>query len=577
MLTLHEMLLKVQNVLSHASNDFVAKAKARQFLFSVIPLSRIVENYLYDNEGRPQSLEKFKMMRFIYDNLPQRLLLKCSRKTLKSTLISNVIAVNMFRYSYYKMLYIAPQELSTKGFSNQYLNARLDSPPLKKILAGFEKNDVFEKILKDTSSSVILRYCSEDATRIRGPATDQNIMDEVQDISFEVLPIIKETMALSHIKREVFAGTPLTTDNTINELWKVSSQCEWYVKCTGCNHWNSLTLDNEPVKMILKEGISCSKCSKLLDTDNGEWVQSNPGKNDLVGYHLAQPILTHFNQDPKEWLEIYNKVHGTGVGRYSPAQVYNEVFGLAYDTGSKPVTEEQLKKLCQLGEMMAIYEKNRSRYQYITCGVDWGVSMDTSRTAVCMGGLRDDWVYEVFFIRVYHDVDYEKHIFEIAALINSVGAFAAADSGPDPARGRKLGDLTSWDKTQLVRYDAGKLMQHYDVPTDSVHRAQNRWCLHRSDTMTFVYDLLKKGQILFPRWEDSSEALNDILNVYVEVRQSAVRRELFYRHPATRPDDFFHALNFAACQAHLLGGDPLLSVASSTDNTSGDFSGGSSG
>jgi len=320
---------KVSDLLKR--KDQKASFLARQWLLLNTPLSKIIELYLYDNEGHIQNLEKFQMMRPIYDQIPRRLLLKCSRKTLKSTLLSNIITLNMVRYNHYKMLYVAPQELSTKYFSNNYLNVRFESPPLKKILHGFIKNDVFEKILNATNSSVILRYCKEDASRIRGPATDHNIHDEIQDILFDVLPIIKETMALSPFKREIFAGTPLTTDNTINVLWKTSNQLEWAMKCESCNHWNTLTEDNEPLKMVQKEGLSCSKCAGLLDSSKGIWVEFNPQKEedrDLVGFHLAQPILTHFNQDPKEWKEIYKKVTNTN---YNIGQIYNEVFGLAYD------------------------------------------------------------------------------------------------------------------------------------------------------------------------------------------------------------------------------------------------------
>ena len=561
---LHELIAKVQDILASPASKEIARAKARQLLFLAAPLSAVIENYLYDNEGRPQSLAKFQMMRPIYDQTPQRLLLKCSRKTLKSTLLSNMIALNMLRYQHYKMLYVAPQELSTKYFSNNYLNVRFESPPLKRAIKGFSRNDVFEKILEDTNSSIILRYCKEDASRIRGPATDENIHDEVQDMLFDALPIIKETMTLSPFKREIFAGTPLTTDNTINELWKASSQCEWATKCSGCGHWNTLTPDNEPMKMVQLKGLSCSKCDALLDTGTGEWVEFNPGKYDLIGYHLAQPILTHFNQDPKEWAEIHKKVWNTGPNKYSQAQIYNEVFGLAFDTGTKPVTEEQLKKLSVLGDMESAYNRNRHRYQYVTCGVDWGVNMETSRTAVVMGGLRDDGVYEVFFARILKDFDYERHVVEIADRVNALGAFCACDAGPDPARGKKLAELTSWQKTQLVRYEDGLLIQQYKSPPNAVHPSQNRWCLHRSDTMTFTFELLKKDKILFPMWEQTSECHSDILNIFIEVKEGVLRQELVYRHPAAKPDDFFHALNFAVCQAHMLGNNPLLSAPSSS-------------
>ncbi len=556
--------------------DFKSKVLARQLMFMHTPLSRVVETYLQDNDGRLQSLNKFPMMRPIYDKMPRRLLLKCSRKTLKSTLLSNLISLNMTRYRHYKMLYVAPQEISAKYFSQHYLDARFKSPGLQKICGRFTKDDVFEKHLEETRSSCILRYAKEDATRIRGPATDQNVLDEVQDINYEILPIIGETMALSEFKREIFAGTPLTTDNTINVLWEKSTQNELATKCTGCNHWNTLTDDNDPLKMIMPHGLSCSKCSRVIDTLTGEWACTNPGKADYVGYHLAQPILPFFNQNLKEWDEIYRKVNNES---YTKAQVYNEVFGLAYDTGSKPMTKEFLQNTsCLLGKMGeihtpgSIYQDHKTKYKICTLGADWGVNMETSRTTVCMGGLRDDMVYEVFFMKVYKDFDYEAQIKDIAAKANRASAFCASDSGPDPNRGIRLAQMTSPTRTQLVRYEHGKFIQRYERPAGAIDWRQNRWCLHRSDTMTFVFNLIKKGKILFPQWEDSGECLMDILNIYTEVKEGSFgRQDLYYRHRPDKPDDFFHALNYAVCQAYVAIGDPVLNAPSSNAEDASDF------
>lgn len=563
------ILDKVQELLARKNKK--AAFIARQLMMMNSPLSALVENYLYNNEGQPQNLNNFPMMRQIYDYMPQRLILKCSRKTLKSTLISNILVLNTIRYNFYKQLYIAPQEATTKYFSNNYLNARFDSPSIKRLTDDWKKYDVFEKILAATNSGVLLRYASEDATRIRGPATDHNILDEVQDILFDVLPIIGETMSLSPYKREIYAGTPLTTTNTINKLWISSNRMEWMMKCTHCNRWNGILEDNEPLKMIQSKGFCCSKCGNVIDSRKGEWVSFSPEQTDLIGYHLAQPMLPQYNESPKEWARIYKKVTDSG---YGVAQIYNEVFGLAYDIGVKPITEEQLRQRCVLGPMiepaqlgttqLAIYEKNKYKYRLFTCGVDWGVNMQTSRTTVCIGAMRDDLVYEVFYMKTYKTFDYEKHITEIAEIANKVHAFCASDSGPDPIRGIKLLQLTGSTRTQLVRYEHGKFIQHTDIPKEAIDPVQNRWCLHRSDTISLTLRMIKEGRILFPRWEDAAEGLRDILSLDIEVKDGLYRQELFYRHDPDLPDDFVHALNFAFCQALVAIGDPLLQGPSSS-------------
>lgn len=542
---------------------------ARQLIFSQLPASHFIENFLNENSGKRQNLDRFPMMRPIYDHLPERLLLKCSRKTLKSTLLSNIIALNMIRWNYYNILYVGPQEKSVQYFSTHYINPRFDSPNIKKLFVkGWEKNDVYGKKLADTNSSVLLRYASEDATRIRGPATDHNIHDEVQDMNWEILPIIRETMALSPYKREYFAGTPLTTDNTINVLWLSSNQMEWATKCTGCNHWNMLVIDNNPRKMIQPNGYCCSRCGKLLDTTQGEWVTTAPTKpGGMIGYHLAQPLLPFFNQDKKEWDKFYLKVTDPNYAEY---QFYNEALGLAFDIGAKPITEAELKALCILGPTkdengnLLILKNSKSRYVRYVVGVDWGVSQVTSRTVACYAGLRNDGILEIFDFKVFKDQGHEEHIKEIADVCNRFQALCACDSGPDPIRGVDLAQQTSPKRTTLVRYENGKLIQRYFIPPGAKDWRQNRYCLHRSDTLSFVFRMLKAGKILFPDWGESKEVLKDILNEFIEVKDNGLVQELAYRHAPSQPDDFLHALNFATITAYSSIGDKILHGPSTT-------------
>jgi hypothetical protein len=533
------------------SPNLKKRFKANQLMLSITPPSYFVENYLETNEGRPQSLAGFGMMRDIYDKPRKKVLLKCSRKTLKSTILSNMIALNMIRWNYFKMLYLGPLESTANYFSANYVVPRFRGSRIKKLLVeGFRKDDIKEKILADTESSILFKYAHDDASRIRGPATDLNMYDEVQDIDKEVLPIVAETMSLSDFQWEIYAGTPLSTGNTIESLWRSSNRMEWATKCGKCNHWNTLTEDNNPMKMIGEHGLLCSKCGHPLDTRNGLWVASHSDDSyDTTGFHLAQPIIPFYNQHPERWSKIYKKVTG---GRYAEYQIYNEVFGISFDTGLKPITEDELRAVCVLGEMsgaagkmdLKIFNERKSRYVTITAGVDWGIN---GKTPICIGGLREDGVYEVFFAHTFHDREYERHIDEMASLIKGVGALTATDAGPDPIRGISLAQKIDVRRVCLVRYDYGKTIQHtYLDPHDW---RNNRWILHKRDSLGFVFSMIKAKKILFPRWEDVSQQMQDILNEDFEVRSSLLADQLFYTHKPDLPDDFLHALNYAACLA----------------------------
>jgi hypothetical protein len=553
MLSLHDSLDNITTLFK--KTDQRSRFLARQLLFLNSPLSKLVELYLYNNEGQPQKLDKFPMMRAIYDGIPRKLLLKCSRKTLKSTLISNIIALNLVRYNNYHMMYVSPDEASSKKFSHDYLKVRLESPPLKRIISKLSRDDVLMKEVDDSKSSIMLTYANEDPDRTRGPSMHSVTYDETQGMNLDILPVIAQTMAILPTKREIFAGTPLTSDNSLSMLWKRAHRLEWLTKCTGCNHWNGLVEENEPMKMIQKKGICCSKCGKILDTSLGKWIDFNPGKHEMMGFHLAQPLIPFYNQDKNQWDEIYLNCYNRD---YSLLRIYNEVFGLSYDIGAKPITEEQLKKLCVLGEMRHIYPNRSYRYVYVVMGVDWGVNPLSSRTVCTLGGMREDGILEIFFIKIFKNTNYEMQIREMADIAKGYQPILITDSGPDPIRGTMLGNLYDPGKTQLAQYREGTITQWTDVPREALNWDQTRWCLNRSNTMGFTMDLLKKGQILFPRWEDSSEAMQDILAIFTEIKEDNLKSRIFYRHG--EPDDFFHTLNYAACAAHLWAGNSFFTT-----------------
>jgi hypothetical protein len=290
----------------------------------------------------------------------------------------------------------------------------------------------------------------------------------------------------------------------------------------------------------------------------------------MTGYHLAQPILPHFNQDPKEWREIYDKVHS---GRYEMRVVMNETLGLTYDIGSKPITKEELIKVCTLGPQfngdnqndLPIFNKNKGRYTLYTMGVDWGVSMAQSRTVATLGAMRTDGVFEVIMAKIYRGFDHEAHIKDIAEKANACNAFCVSDSGPDPIRGIKLCELTSPSRSQLATYRRSKVIQHFE-PGQYDWR-QNRWVLHRSDVISLVIRQIKAGKILFPQWDDVAEYMQDLMNIFVEVRDGMFGQELIYDHHPKQPDDAMHSLLFSVCAAYLAAGDACLLGPSTTAGT----------
>ena len=272
------------------------------------------------------------------------------------------------------------------------------------------------------------------------------------------------------------------------------------------------------------------------------------------GFHLAQPMVPFYNQHPDRWeREIYGDVKKLDSGDIELYQVYNEIFGLSMDVGSKPITLEELRELCVLGSTkdeqgdFAIFRRGKNRYMKIATGVDWGVNSITSRTVAVCGGIRDDGIIEIWWQKIYHSTDYEAHINEIAGVVNTFNPFLGCDAGPDPYRGITLVNKTNAKRGQLIQYARIATKHNYKASPDNAWQ-NSRMQLHKSDCMSLIFRLLKHKKILLPQYEEVKEGIQDILNEYIESSEVGLVQQLIYSHKPDTSDDWLHALCYTVTQ-----------------------------
>ena len=171
-----------------------------------------------------------------------------------------------------------------------------------------------------THSDITFRYAFLHADRVRGISADMLLLDEIQDVLTEVIPVIEEALSHSPYKILRYSGTPKSLDNTISYYWnRFSTKNEWVVPCDGCNNWNVLGLKN-----IGKTGLICSKCGKAISTRHEraqwasmrspEWIKNPPVSNPFEGYRIPQVMCPWVS-----WEDILDKRK-----RYTKAQFFNE-------------------------------------------------------------------------------------------------------------------------------------------------------------------------------------------------------------------------------------------------------------
>jgi hypothetical protein len=501
-----------------------------------MPLKGKLENFSFDGRG---------YLRAIYDSPTKRKLLIAGRQVEKSTLLGNMCLAHMLMNPYFRVLYVSPSNQQTKTFSRDRIAEPIElSPFLTQNTNRRLLKNIFEKKFINRSQ-ITLRFAFLNADRVRGIPADLVVIDEIQDILLDNVPVIEECASHSQFRRFIYSGTPKSLDNSIEYFWaRFSTQNEWVVPCRrhgtpkdkGSWHWNILDEEN-----IGERGLVCSKCRRPIRADDPDanWASVNPTPNvedPFEGYRIPQLMVPWI-----DWKSIKNKQRV-----YSRAKFYNEVLGRSYDAGTRPLTRRDIKRNCWDELSMRFYKDVR---QYsgqcpIFMGVDWGTG-ESSYTVVCLGGYlpfapdRFTW----FYWHRFEGVESEPRM-QLGIIRKLVAEFNVQKIGVDYGGGH-------WPNDELTRdYGADKVKKYQwvgnvkkKIKFDAQLGVPRHLC-HRTEVMSDVFNALKRGDVFwFPRWEEFEDPFAmDMLNIFSEFNDRL--RMNIYKCAPGRTDDTYHAMVF---------------------------------
>ena len=424
-------------------------------------LHQIAEKILYI-DGKPPDFESFFMHKDIYDSaFSSELLLKCSRQVGKSVLEASMLILSSVFHKFYNSLHVSPQELQM----HQFVKGKLDpmikhSPGIKALLTS---NMIGYKEFVN-GSRIYLRYAKVNADRIRGISADSIYYDEVQEILWDVIPIINECLAESKYMRRIYAGTPKSLDNTIEFLWTQSKQYEWHVKCDACGHVN-IPYDGETMeKMIGKEGPICTKCGKYLYPPSGRWEPMNP-EGRILGFHITRLLMYPKDETKrkKQWKEVLIKYE-----TYPKNQFYNEVLGVSVPVGGQPLTMTEIMQ-ATYNLPMVIARTPEYKVEKVYMGIDWGIMAEKSFTVITIGGFDTDGKFKVLYAKRFYDTNILEYIDEIVRIFTQsnavrIGADFGAGATNNMLLRQKIGDYNRvfefmyTAQKELYRFSKGKIM-----------------------------------------------------------------------------------------------------------------------
>ena len=491
--------------------------------FMNIPIAGELEKFSF--EGRRYLLP-------VYDTPAKRVLLQCGRQVEKSTTLGNITLTYAMLRKHFRSLFVSPTQQQTETFSRDRITTPIE---LSETLTAFSKgentknNVLYKKFL--TGSDVTFRYAFLHADRVRGISADMLLLDEIQDILTEVIPVIEEALAHSPFQILRYSGTPKSLDNTISYYWEqFSTQNEWVIPCDACNKWNIIEMAS-----LGDDGLICTRCGKRIYSDHPraqwasmrspQWLANPPIARPFEGYRIPQCIAPWIN-----WDSIMDKRK-----RYSPAQFYNEVLGLGYDSGHKPITREMLIECCENRSMAdALRFKGRAD-TYM--GVDWGTG-ENSYTVMTIGCYIQDR-FKILLCKRFEGEEASPET-TLNIIIKHIRAFGVKIVGTDYGGGFDRND-------KLIReFGVQRIARYQYVNTKKIYfdKHLHRFMVNRTEALMAIINCLnRRDTFLFPRWEDFESPFgNDLLSVFTEYNE-ARRMTVVSKSPGAT-DDTLHSLTY---------------------------------
>lgn len=442
----------------------------------------------------PFSLKGRDYLKPIYDNGYRRIVLLTGRQVEKSTTIAAKLFGWMTKISNFTAIYAGPDNHTIKTFSGSRLYDFIDSSPIisEHFMKGPNVVRNIETVRMSNNSVCYLKNSARHGANFRGLSPDAFLVDEMQGILEDVVPVGLEGLSHGKLKIEMYCGTPLTMHNFAQKQWKKSTQNEWLIPCPNCHgamstpygmmkrqHYINIGIPN-----LTPTGLICEKCGARIHAETGQWVAMAP-YNRLAGFRIPQPI--------GEWVS-HEQIYYDKVLEYSEAQLKNEVLGISHDSAAVYLTEDEIYDRC-LNFLEKLEKKDRSiSGRVMVGGIDWGLMnvKDGGSTTLAIFAIDSqhghmDMVYGRIYPATMSKIAQYNHIVKmlLAFEVNIV----CADVGVNGDRNERIAETIGSQRMTQIHYVGGDTYVNYNKVT-SIYR------IGKTPAMsTFHTDFVTRGKI----------------------------------------------------------------------------------
>lgn len=493
-------------------------------------------------------------------NIPRRSIWKCARQTGKSTSQAYQGLALSVIIPYFNTLFVTPLFEQIRRFSTNYMRPAIQESLIRNLIVektGHTTESVLQRTLPHNQSTMFFSFAYLDAERTRGINADRVCFDEVQGIDREFIPIIVESMSASPWRLEQYVGTPLSKANTMEYLWRESSQGEWAIPCRACSYTNVMAYSHDLLKCLGLKGLICAKCGKAINTEEGYWLHLRPERRFLcVGRHAPQCIFPMHCRNDVKWAELLYKRE-----RDFP-KFMMECMAESWDVGSQLVSLSDVQRACQLPWRNTwddfMHHMPTRNYQLKLIAIDWsgGGADQTSLTAIAAIGVRYDGVIEVGWMKHYpHSTNWMDDAQRVLSIYRQGGFhFVVSDHG-GAGEGREQLLIHAGfpiDKLIPITYvhtSGDKALMVYNKPQSA--NVRTSYSLDKVRSLLYHCELIRQGYVLFPQYESCRDNLEDYLALVEETVAHPRGSDVYLISKADGvPDDMAHAINMGTCAAY---------------------------
>ena len=464
-------------------------------------------------KGAPFTFENRKYLEKIYRDTSPEINIVKPRQMEVTEFGLNWLLFNLTKYPFTVGLYMSDRQDHVSIFSKLRLSEAIEqSDYLKSQVPKNKHNISWQPFLNN--SHLWMYSAWGDFEAARSIPVDFAVVDEMQSVNVEALPVLKESMSRSKFKRIIKIGTGSDEGDDWWKEWHEGTQLYWEQEAINADH------------------------------SRGAWlrVPNTPEVPGITSYKINQYMAT--------WITA--KSIEDNRRKYTPRRFANEVEGWWFKGARRPIIEREIRTLFDKGLDIALHE-NVDHTMPVFLGVDWGGGTE-ALTVVWIWQLVNKGAprFKLLYLEKIEDPSTENQADRVIKLIDDYQVDQAVmDSGGGTRQVEKLSK----------RYGQRVFKCHYRYNSENPFEmisSEQRVNVDRTWIIETIIDLINRPEdspnypkgiprmhLPFKNPEKIEWIIDHFTCIEAEMSEAAGKSFVRYTHPESTMDDALHACGYA--------------------------------